>query len=310
MKMSRLVVSVFSLVIATLAFSSSASAQATRTWVSGVGDDANPCSRTAPCKTFAGAISKTANAGEIDCIDPGGFGAVTITKSFTIDGGGTFGSILASLTNGIIINDAAVSPVIEVNLRNLSINGAGNGLNGIRILKAKTVHIENVDIFGFTGNGIDAPMSAVNSNQSQLFLSDVDISNLSGGSSVGVSMSAPGGFLAHMDHVRIQRVPTGIRVGNNSFIFVRNSLINGSTSTAIEVQNAAGNPKATLENSTVSSSTTGISVGTSATAFLSQMTITLCATGISSSGVVQSSGNNRILGNTSDGVTPSIINPK
>src|SRR5258705_3485893 len=83
-----------------------ANAQATRTWVSGVGDDANPCSRTAPCKTFAGAISKTADQGEIDCIDPGGFGAVTITKSITIDGAGTMGSILAAGTNGIIVNDA------------------------------------------------------------------------------------------------------------------------------------------------------------------------------------------------------------
>src|SRR5438552_5098616 len=85
---------------------SSAYAQATRTWVSGVGDDANPCSRTAPCKTFAGAISKTADGGEIDCIDPGGFGAVTITKSITIDGGGTFASILASGTTGVNVNDS------------------------------------------------------------------------------------------------------------------------------------------------------------------------------------------------------------
>src|SRR5262249_59046911 len=80
-----------------------AHAQATRTWVSGVGDDANPCSRTAPCKTFAGAISKTAAAGEIDCLDPGGFGAVTITKSITIDCSETFGSVLVSGTNGILI---------------------------------------------------------------------------------------------------------------------------------------------------------------------------------------------------------------
>src|SRR5919198_6054446 len=85
-------------------WSSLAYAQATRTWVSGVGDDANPCSRTAPCKTFAGAISKTAAGGEISALDPGGFGAVTITKSITINGDGTLASIVASLTNGIIIN--------------------------------------------------------------------------------------------------------------------------------------------------------------------------------------------------------------
>src|SRR3954451_11219280 len=86
-------------------------AQATRTWVSGVGDDVNPCSRTAPCKTFAGSISKTAAGGEIDCLDPGGFGAVTITKAITIDCSGTFGSILASGTNGIIVN-AGVNDVV------------------------------------------------------------------------------------------------------------------------------------------------------------------------------------------------------
>src|SRR6267378_8091317 len=89
-----------------LAFTSIASAQATRTWVSGVGDDANPCSRTAPCKTFAGAISKTQAGGEIDCLDPGGFGAVTITKSMTIDcATGTGGaSIVVSSGSGIVIN--------------------------------------------------------------------------------------------------------------------------------------------------------------------------------------------------------------
>src|SRR2546426_6768037 len=84
----------------TFAFCSLAQAQATRTWVSGVGDDANPCSRTAPCKTFAGAISKTFIGGEIDALDPGGFGAVTITKSITIDGAGTLASILSSGVNG------------------------------------------------------------------------------------------------------------------------------------------------------------------------------------------------------------------
>src|SRR5947208_4349132 len=76
-------------------------AQATRTWVSGVGDDVNPCSRTAPCKTFAGAISKTAAGGEIDALDDAGYGAVTITKSLTIDGGGHLASILASGSLGV-----------------------------------------------------------------------------------------------------------------------------------------------------------------------------------------------------------------
>src|SRR6201990_662492 len=122
--------------------SAPAHAQATRTWVSGVGDDVNPCSRTAPCKTFAGAISKTADKGEIDCLDPGGFGTVTITKNITIDGttGAGFGSILAAGTNGVNVNDGATATpnTITVALRNLSINGASTGFDGIRFVAGKT----------------------------------------------------------------------------------------------------------------------------------------------------------------------------
>ncbi|MFL6795304.1 MAG: hypothetical protein ACJ8D6_09750 [Sphingomicrobium sp.] len=128
-----------------------ASAQATRTWVSGVGDDVNPCSRTAPCKTFAGAISKTAAGGEINCLDPGGFGTVTITKSLTIDCTGTFGSTLNSGgINGIVVNDSltAAPNTIEVLLRGLSIDGAGTtaGLNGIRLIAGRSLVVEDVFI--------------------------------------------------------------------------------------------------------------------------------------------------------------------
>src|SRR6516162_5894059 len=140
-----------------LAMSAPAFGQATRTWVSGVGDDANPCSRTAPCKTFAGAISKTAAGGEIDALDPGGFGAVTITKAITIDGGGgQIASVLASGTNGINVN---AGPTDVVTLRNLRINGivssAGGGVNGVQYNTGGALHIENCYIFGFTGDGID-----------------------------------------------------------------------------------------------------------------------------------------------------------
>src|SRR5579864_6919239 len=107
-----------------------AGAQASRTWVSGVGDDANPCSRTAPCKTWAGAISKTAPGGEMDALDPGGFGALTITKAITIDGGGgQVASVLVSGTNGINVQAGASDTVI---LRNLRFDGLANsGLSGI-----------------------------------------------------------------------------------------------------------------------------------------------------------------------------------
>ena len=128
-------------------------AQATRTWVSGVGDDANPCSRTAPCKTFAGAISKTAGLGEIDAVDPGGFGVLTITKSITLDGSGTHASILASGTVGLNI---VAGPNDKVVIRNLSINGSGTtlGTYGIHIQSAGEVIIENVAVFNFSTAGI------------------------------------------------------------------------------------------------------------------------------------------------------------
>src|SRR5437762_8730468 len=116
----RFTIQMLAIAIFTFAFASMAQAQATRTWVSGVGDDVNPCSRTAPCKTFAGAISKTAAGGEIDCLDPGGFGSVTATKSIIFDGSGTFGSILSSAVTGINVNGAG----IVVRVRGLSINGA------------------------------------------------------------------------------------------------------------------------------------------------------------------------------------------
>src|SRR6187401_3237947 len=124
---ARRSVAALALALAAMIATTPAHAQAVRTWVSGVGDDLNPCSRTAPCKTFAGAISKTQAGGEINCLDPGGFGTVTITKSITIDCEDTQGSILASGTNGVNVNDSAtVTPnTIKVTLRGLSINGAG-----------------------------------------------------------------------------------------------------------------------------------------------------------------------------------------
>src|SRR5258705_8615274 len=144
-------------------WSSAAQAQATRTWVSGVGDEANPCSRPAPCKTFAGAISKTAAGGEIDALDPGGFGAVTITKSVTIDACCMAG-ILAAGTNGVTVNDSlsGTPNTAVVTLRHLSINGAFTGQNGVRFLSGKSLNIDTCQIFGFnsgTGFGLDVTLT-------------------------------------------------------------------------------------------------------------------------------------------------------
>lgn len=157
--MKRLIWLRLSLFALAVVVSGSAYAQATRTWVSGVGDDANPCSRTAPCKTFAGAISKTAPGGEIDALDPGGFGALTITKSITLDGGGgQVASVLVAGTNGIVVAAQPSDVVIIRNLRFDGLLGAGNanaGTNGIRFISGAALAIENCTIFGFNTWGID-----------------------------------------------------------------------------------------------------------------------------------------------------------
>src|SRR5215831_9554257 len=159
------------------AVTSLAQAQATRTWVSGVGDDANPCSRTAPCKTFAGAISKTATCGEIDVLDPGGFGAVTITKSIKIEADGLIAGIVVSGgVNAIIINAPTNAEVV---IRGLTIDGLCNsGLSGIKTLQAGAVHVENCYIDGFSTGGIDFQPTNANS---QLFVKNTTVRNCSGG---------------------------------------------------------------------------------------------------------------------------------
>jgi hypothetical protein len=146
-----------------------AHAQATRTWVSGVGDDANPCSRTAPCKTFAGAISKTAAAGEINVLDPGGFGAVTITKSITISSESSEAGVLVSGTNGIVISAGPADTVI---LKGLDIEGLGTGLNGITVLAGKQVYVINCRIHHFINNGINMASST---SGAQLFVQNSQI---------------------------------------------------------------------------------------------------------------------------------------
>jgi hypothetical protein len=163
--------------VAMLLAASPASAQATRTWVSGVGDDANPCSRTAPCKTFAGAISKTAAAGEINVLDPGGYGAVTITKSIRIISDHIEAGVLVSGTNGIIVNVASTDNVL---LDGLDIEGLGTGLNGVQIIGGGSVVIRRASINHFIGNGVNL----VGTNNAKVFVQDSVISNNSGGVNV------------------------------------------------------------------------------------------------------------------------------
>ena len=149
--MNRLLWKVITVASVASLYAGAAQAQATRTWVSGVGDDANPCSRTAPCKTFAGAISKTAAGGEINVLDPGGFGALTITKSISIISQVEAG-VLLSGTNGFIVNAGASDKVL---IEGLDFEGLGTGLNGIEIIGGGKTTIRRCSIRNFTGNGIN-----------------------------------------------------------------------------------------------------------------------------------------------------------
>src|SRR5436305_12959859 len=163
--------------IATLALCSYATpGQAqSRTWVSGVGDDLNPCSRTAPCKTFAGAISKTAAGGKINCLDPGGFGAVTITKSIEIDCLQFPGGILNAGVNGVNVSTTAG---IKVILRGIEIAGAGTGVNGVNITVPSEVTVDHCFIVGQTGSGVQANVS---SGVANLVVADTFISQVNRG---------------------------------------------------------------------------------------------------------------------------------
>jgi len=203
-----------------LALSSIASAQATRTWVSGVGDDANPCSRTAPCKTFAGAISKTAVNGVIDCLDPGGFGAVTITKSILIDCDSGPGGVLVTGTNGIVINAPAGS---VVTLRSINFDGVGSGASGVLINSsaANTVHLVDLNIEGFN-NGVSVASSAAIT----LTVEDTRIHDCVNSNSNGIVTNSSGGLVtADYSRVSIWSCTNGVNAQNASRVQIHNSTI-------------------------------------------------------------------------------------
>jgi hypothetical protein len=199
-------------------FSTAAHAQ-TRTWVSGVGDDLNPCSRTAPCKTFAGAISKTATNGEISVLDPGGFGTLTITKSITVNGDGTLAGVLsAGSPQGFLVNITTNLSTDKVVIRNVSINGVGTGTRGVRIIDGQEVILENVTISGMTDSGVEIAQT----QSGNVFLHNVTISKCL----VGVrSQSTVGTVAGAFDSVFIDGVTShGMQFVNNSKFAIRNCL--------------------------------------------------------------------------------------
>ncbi|HEX8450484.1 MAG TPA: hypothetical protein VF647_00235 [Longimicrobium sp.] len=256
---------------------SNASAQATRTWVSGVGDDVNPCSRTAPCKTFAGAISKTAAGGEIDCLDPGGFGAITITKSITIDCNGVIGGVLYSAGSGVTVNGTD----IVVTLRNIQINGLGTGTNGVRFFNGKRVILENVFI---TGNATAGVVVNSMAGSGHLVINNSEIVN---GTNDGIRVS-----------YGVTSVNNSTIAGNSIFALIAENggVINANnnmiTYNGIAVQ--AGNGGAGQSGSFVNVSNNGVH---------GNLTAFVCA-----GGFVASDGSNRLSNNAGGGAAPCTPN--
>ncbi|MFI4987949.1 MAG: right-handed parallel beta-helix repeat-containing protein [Alphaproteobacteria bacterium] len=322
--MSKFAISstIIGLLLLALMYAAPAEAQATRTWVSGVGDDVNPCSRTAPCKTFAGAISKTAAGGEISVLDPGGFGAVTITKaiSLTNDGVGEAG-VLASNTTGITVN---AGPNDVVNLRGLVIDGAPAatpGLVGIHFIAGHALHIQQSVIKNFQGaapNGFGIQFSP--SGASQLFVSDTVISNNgSGANGVGILIkpTGSGSAKAVLNRIQVEGNALGISVdgtgstGTGLQLLLRDSVVSDSVNSGITITGPAGGQTALLmmdRSASVANGTTGvIASGTGATILIGNSAITLnngIGVGVGVGGTVFSFKNNSINGNTGGDGTP------
>ena len=281
-----------------------ASAQATRTWVSGVGDDANPCSRTAPCKTFAGAISKTAAAGEINCIDPGGYGAVTITKSITVSCESGTAGVLVSGTNAIIVSAAATDFVY---LKGLDIEGLGTGLNGVVVNSAALVQIEDCIIRRFTGFGIQIKPSSTLTfvvQRTSLF------NNLNGASGGGVQIRPTGGFTSgSIEKSAINGNATGISVdgfggGTGINLSVRDTFINGNTGAAVLATSTVAADVMVME-SIIANNATGLTTANAAIIRTGSSIISGNGTATSGAGVL-SYGNNQINGNGADTIPAGV----
>jgi Right handed beta helix region len=285
-----------------------AHAQATRTWVSGVGDDANPCTRTAPCKTFAGAISKTAPSGEIDCLDPGGFGAVTITKSITIDCSGTFGSVLAALTNGININGVGIT----VNLRGLSINGVGNGLIGINFINGASLNLDNVNVTRFNAGSAAGILFAPSADNTLLqvnnsYITANGISPSTGGGIV-VQPAVGGKAVVVISNSRITTNSDGVKANSTNGIVVmtvRDSTLSNNRGNGI-VAAAGATISILVDRNTITTNFQNgvLSSGANSIVRIFESTIlgnVLNGVAAAGGGVVHSYKNNAINGNVVDG---------
>ena len=269
-----------------------AEGQATRTWVSGVGDDVNPCSRTAPCKTFAGAMSKTAAGGAISVLDPGGYGTLTATKSITVQGTGTLASSLNSSVNGFVINGAGIIVV----LRDLSINGAGTtlGVRGVRFIQGSKLILERVNIQNQSSHGVSIE------GPGTIHLDDVTISNCAGAGYSAQPTAPPQITKSTLNNVRLVHNGTGAYFANGALATVRDSIIANNTNQGVVSEENLGTTEVNIENTVIAHNAIGILAGNGASVTrISNVSVFNNTTGFSFSGggTIVSFINNRILGN-------------
>ena len=283
--MKKILLSAVALTFAVLA-GAPAHAQATRTWVSGNGNDLNPCSYTAPCKTFATAMSNTAPLGEINCLDSGGFGVVTINKQITIDCTGVIAGILSAGTNGVNINIAGGA----VTLRGLTINGVGTGLAGVKVTAASKVNLENVEIYNHSQQGV---LDARTSGGTILVIQNSIIRNNNAAGIAGAATSASGMLI---ENVISKQNQYGIAVPNGQTAIIKGSSFTNNVTAGIEAD-ATG--QIHIVDSTMAFNGTGAMISGSAT--MANNSVVYNTTGFGGGGTITSYGNNRVVGNVSVG---------
>jgi Right handed beta helix region len=286
-----------SLTIAALAISltfiaSPAHAQATRTWVSGVGDDANPCSRTAPCKTFFGAIQKTAVNGEINCLDPGGFGAFTITQSITIDCHENVGAILNQGSDGIDIAFDSFAPsdtLKTVNLRNLMLQGASTGNNGISLYGVGQGSFVNIEDCLITGNAQIGIFD--NRDRGTLVINNTTVRS-NGLFGISISSASNGSLRTMISNTRVVDSVIGIRAVTQANIVLSHSVVSNNLTAGLAVADTSG--VFIVDSTTIAHNGNGIqnSIGT---VEISNSDVTYNTAAVS--GSVNSFSNNRFTRN-------------
>jgi parallel beta helix pectate lyase-like protein len=231
-----------------------ASAQSFHTWVSRTGDDANSCSPTAPCGSFAGAIAKTRNHGEIDCLDSGDFGSVTIQKSVTIDCQGASGGMIVNNFDPMTINfdgfDPSDTPP-SVTLRHLNIIGVGViGSTAIQIEGAGAgsfVNIENCFVTQQNGFGIQDQRT-----RGLLIVDNTTVQNIA---NFGISIqSASGSRRAVIRNTRVINSGQGIVVGANSEVVISHSEISDNANNGLFVTASTGS--VTVDSTTIAHNNT------------------------------------------------------